>query len=368
MAIGTTAAILGSAAIGAGASLAAGSAQSRAARRSADAIQSSTDQSSATQRYIFDQTRADNRVRQQTGDAASLMMAQLMGLGPRQGQGGQQPQTLPGGMGGMGGPGLTMGGSGPSGGLGGSRPGSMQFGNALQDGEPMSYGGGMVTNQNDITDGNALNMPQFMGRGEDLTGPQYQGEDFKGPQYQGEDVSGPQIYYGGAAVPGGPQVLPGQPGQPGAGGTNALTPTDWLRSTPGYQFNFDEGARAMNTRLAGQGRLQSGDASREAIRYGQNYGDRIYGDQYNRLASIAGAGQVASSANQQAGQNYANQQTNLNMNNANARASSYQSGANAFTNALGGVAGSATWALGQMPSTPPPAVPRTGGYLGGGVF
>jgi hypothetical protein len=337
--------MIASAIIGGGAALAGGAMQSSAARRGAQATQAATDQSSATQRYIFDQTRADNRIRQQTGDAASLMMAQLMGLGPRQGQGMGRPQTM---QGGMGGPGLTMGGSGPSGGLGGSRPGSMQFGNALQDGEPMSYGGGMVTNQNDMTDGNALNTPQFMGRGEDLTGPQYQGEDFKGPQYQGEDVSGPQIYYGGAAVPGGPQVLPGQPGQPGAGDTNAFNPTDWLRSTPGYQFNFDEGARAMNTRLAGQGRLQSGDASREAIRYGQNYGDRIYGDQYNRLASIAGAGQVASSASQQAGQNYANQQTNLNMNNANARASSYQSGANAWTNALGGVAGAGTWALGQM--------------------
>lgn len=336
--------MIAAALIGGGSAIAAGSMQSSAARRGAQATQAATDQSSATQRYIFDQTRADNRIRQQTGDAASLMMAQLMGLGPRQGQGRQQPQTLPGGMGGMGGPGLTMGGSGPSGGFGGSRPGAMQFGNALQDGEPMSYGGGMVTNQNNITEGNALNMPQFM-----------QG---------GEDAYGPQVYYGGAAVPGDPQVLPGQPD---GGDTNAFSPTDWLRSTPGYQFNFDEGARAMNTRLAGQGRLQSGDASREAIRYGQNYGDRIYGDQYNRLASIAGAGQVASSANQQAGQNYANNQTNLNMNNANARASSYQSGANAWTNALGGVAGSATWALGQMPSTPP-ATTRPGGYAGGGVY
>jgi hypothetical protein len=319
MPVGAT---IGAAVIGGGSALAAGSMQSRAARQSADAIQSSADQSSATQRYIFDQTRADNRVRQQTGDAASLMMAQLMGLGPRQGQGAGQRQMMPGGMGG---PGLTMGGSGPSGGLGGSRPGAMQFGNALQDGEPMSYGGGMVTNQNNVTEGNALNMPQFMGGG--------------------EDVYGPQVYYGGAAVPADPQVLPGQPD---GGDANAFNPTDWLRSTPGYQFNFDEGARAMNTRLAGQGRLQSGDASREAIRYGQNYGDRIYGDQYNRLASIAGSGQVASSANQQAGQNYANNQTNLNMNTANARASSYQNNANAWTNALGGVAGSATWALGQM--------------------
>lgn len=311
---------LAGAVITGGAALISGSQQSKAAKKSADAIQSSTDQSSATQRYIFDQTRADNRVRQQTGDAASLMMAQLMGLGPRQGgQGGQQPQTWPQQPGG---PSLTFGGSGPAGG----RPGAAQFGNALQDGEPRSFGGGMVTNQNQMNDGNALSPgPQFMPGG--------------------EDFSGPQVYNGGASVPGGPQTLPGQSG---GGGNNAFNATDWVRSTPGYEFDFNEGARALNSRLAGQGRLQSGDAQREAIRYGQNYGDRIYNDQYNRLASISGAGQVASSANQQAGQNYANNQTALNTNNANARASSYQNGANARTNALGGVAGAGAWALGQF--------------------
>lgn len=354
--IGTTAAILGAAAIGGGTALASGAMQSRAASRSADAIQSSTDQSSATQRYIYDQSRADNRVRQQTGDAASLMMAQLMGLGPRQGgQGGQQPQTWPQQPGG---PGLTLGGSGPAGGLGGGRPGAAQFGNALQDGEPRSFGGGMSVNQNDINDGNALNfsgqdfasgeggMPMRPGAGNALNGG-YQAPQTLPPQSGGEDVFGPQVYNGGAAVPGGPQTLPGATGgtAPGSGGFSA---TDWVRSTPGYEFNFNEGARALNTRLAGQGRLQSGDAQREAVRYGQNYGDRIYNDQYNRLASIAGAGQVASGQNQQAGQNYANNQTSLNMNNANARASSYQNSANAWTNALGGAAGAATWAMGRF--------------------
>lgn len=344
--------MIASAIVGGGAALAGGAMQSRAARRSAQAVQQGTDRSDATQRYIFDQTRSDNRVRQQTGDAASLMMAQLMGLGPRQGgQGGpQQPQTWPQQPGGTG---LTTGGNGPSGGIGGGRPGAAQFGNALQDGEPRSFGGGMSVNQNDMNDGNALNLPQSMPGGEDFTRPQYQGEDF----------SGPQVYNGGASVPGGPQTLPGQPG---SGGGNAFNPTDWLRSTPGYEFNFNEGARALNSRLAGQGRLQSGDAQREAVRYGQNYGDRIYNDQYNRLASIAGAGQVASSANQQAGQNYASNQTALNMNNANARASSYQNGANAWTNALGGAAGAGLWAMGQ--SQTPQATRRPGGYAGGGVY
>lgn len=300
MAIGTTAAILGAAAIGGGTALASGAMQSRAASRSADAIQQSTDQSSATQRYIFDQARADNRVRQQTGDAASMMMAQLMGLnvGPQQGQG----QTI-------GQPAYPTGQPGGTASYGG--------GNALTG---FGFGGGGVQ-MDRVSDG----LPQ------NALGGGYTGQPQVMPSQPGGD----------------PQVMPGQPGQ-ATGGGNALDPTAWLRSTPGYEFNFNEGARAMNARLAGQGRLQSGDASREAIRYGQNYGDRIYSDQFNRLGAIAGAGQVASSQNQQAGMNYANNQTSLNMNNANARASSYQNGANAWTNALGGVAGAGAWALGQF--------------------
>lgn len=302
MAIGTTAAILGAAAIGGGTALASGAMQSRAADRSAQAVQSATDQSSATQRYIFDQARADNRVRQQTGDAASLMMAQLMGLnlGPQQGQ----PQ-----------------------------PAMQQSYPTGQPGGSATYGGAGADSSNALMNFGTNDMAMVVDGQEGPMRPN--GNALMGYQ-------APQAM----TQPGQPQVLPAQGGA--ATTANALNPTDWLRSTPGYQFNFDEGARALNTRLAGQGRLQSGDASREAIRYGQNYGDRIYADQYNRLGALAGAGQVASSANQQAGANYANNQTSLNMNNANARASSYQNGANAWTNALGGVAGAATWGLGQF--------------------
>lgn len=121
---------------------------------------------------------------------------------------------------------------------------------------------------------------------------------------------------------------------------NALDPTGWLRSTPGYQFNFDEGARALNTRLAGQGRLQSGDASREAVRYGQNFADRTFTDNFNRLGVIAGAGQVAQSQGQQAGQNYVNNgQQAIQWNGQNQMQSSYNKG-NALSGFWGAVQGS----------------------------
>lgn len=298
--------MIASALIGGGTALAGGAMQSKASNRAAQASQAATDQSSATQRYIFDQTRADNAVHQQAGDAATRRMASLLGLG-------FDPQRSP-----------QAGAAMPA-----SMPASSPYGgryhqvrvNALT-GVPSNYIAGKIGGEADANaPDSALYNPGAYG----------------GPTPQGGSIT-----TGAGGVPA-PQQIP----------ENALSgaqsPTDWLRSTPGYQFNLDEGMRALNTGLAGQGRLQSGDAKREAIKYGQNYGDRIYGDQYNRLAGIAGAGQTASSANQQAGMNYANNQTSLNMNNANARASSYQNGANAWTNALGGVAGAGMWALGQYP-------------------
>ncbi len=60
MAIGTTAAIIGSAAIGAGASIASSRAQSSAARQASQTAQQTTADNNATARYIFDQQTALN--------------------------------------------------------------------------------------------------------------------------------------------------------------------------------------------------------------------------------------------------------------------------------------------------------------------
>lgn len=274
MAIGTTAAILGAAAIGGGTALASGAMQSRAADKSAQAVQQATDKSDATNRYIFDQIRADTAVQRGYGDAATRQIGSLMGLSLP----GAQPQGQ-----------------------------AAQYGNALREGGypglEARTGGGLTsgrTGQTQTLPGNALS----------------------------------------------PTVGTGQVGQ--AQPVPAQSPTDWLRNTPGYEFNFKEGMRGLNTGLASQGRLFSGDAGREAIRYGQNYGDRIYNQERNALFNLAGMGQVSQGQSQQAGQNYANNSANLNMNNANARASSYQNSANAWTNALGGAAGAGLWAMGRF--------------------
>lgn len=272
--------MVASAIIGGGTALAGGALQSKAAKKTAQATQQASDQSAATQRYIFDTARADNAVRQQAGDAATRLMSQIMGLnmGPA-----AQPAQAGGGNA-LTYPGLA------------ARTGTAQYGRgALTSG---------VTGQT-----------QTIGTGQ---------------------------YGAGQQVPSGGNAL-----TPGATAAQPFNVTDWLRSTPGYQFNFDEGQRSMAASQAARGGLLSGDAGREAIRYGQNYGDRIYGDQFNRLAGMAGMGQTASGQNQQAGSNFANAMTNINSNNANALGSSYQNSANAWTNALGGVGGAAMWGLGK---------------------
>lgn len=308
MAIGTTAAILGAAAIGGGTALIGGAQQSRAADRSARAVQNASDQSSATQRYIFDTTRSDTATQRAAGNAATAQLARLMNLnlGPAQAQQPGQPQVLP------------------------AAPG-----NALQNG-PATLNGGKS------------GMGPMYVRANDLPGPTIMGEG-------GQTYGGVQSGISGGALTSGrtgqTQTLGGGVNPSSPGSTTPAEPqsqTAWLRSLPGYQFNFDEGARAANHSLASRGQLFSGDAGRELTRYGQNYGDRIYNQERNALFSLAGLGQVSQGQANSAGQNYANNQTAINTNNANALGSSYQNSANAWTNALGGVAGAGMWGLNQL--------------------
>jgi hypothetical protein len=268
-------------------------AQKDTSRDQIKASTEATDKTLALQKEMFDKIWGGTQVQRDAGDAATRMMAQLMGLSlpaqtptaPKAGQ----PQVLPGQP--QGSSPLTI---------------TKTIGNALamRMGEPgMSDFGGLTSGRTGQTQtpGNALNP----------TGP-----------------FAPTQTPGGQAVPGStPAAAP-------------FDPTAWLRSTPGYEMNFKEGARALNAGLASSGKLFSGDAGREAIRYGQGYADRIYGDQFNRLASIAGAGQTATSQGSQAGQNYANTSGNALMRNADNLGSSYQNRGNAISDFWGGVSGS----------------------------
>lgn len=114
---------------------------------------------------------------------------------------------------------------------------------------------------------------------------------------------------------------------------------DIYRNSTGYQFRRDEGLNALNSSYAGSGVFQSGDAIREAIKFGQDYGSGEFGNYIGYLGNQQGVGLSAGSAVAGVGQNYANNITQMNTQNAANQANAILSKQNGFANALGTIGG-----------------------------
>jgi len=56
-----------------------------------------------------------------------------------------------------------------------------------------------------------------------------------------------------------------------------------IRGQPGYQFNMDEGGRALENLNAARGTLNSGRASKDVMRFSQGLADQTYGSTLDRL-------------------------------------------------------------------------------------
>ena len=70
-------------------------------------------------------------------------------------------------------------------------------------------------------------------------------------------------------------------------------------------------------------------------RYNQNFATNEFGNVFNRNATLAGLGQVGTTAGVNAGTNYANNAANINMGAGNVRASGYMGIANALGGGIG---------------------------------
>lgn len=95
----------------------------------------------------------------------------------------------------------------------------------------------------------------------------------------------------------------------GMGALDSLTQQvgqGWGPGSPGYDFQFNEGMRAVNNGLASRGLLDSGAAVKAAERFGQGLAATARGEELNRLQAIAGIGQTATGQGVAAGQGYAN--------------------------------------------------------------
>lgn len=72
----------------------------------------------------------------------------------------------------------------------------------------------------------------------------------------------------------------------------SLIGTNYQQS-PGYQFAFDEGQRAIDRGASARGMLGSGARARELVRYGTGMAQQDYGNWLSRLQGLASAGQAA---------------------------------------------------------------------------
>ena len=102
---------------------------------------------------------------------------------------------------------------------------------------------------------------------------------------------------------------------------------------PGYIFRFNEGMRGLEGSAAARGGLLSGGFGRKAIRYGQDYASNEFSNIYNRIANVAGLGQVSASQGGVFAQNAGANMGNAAQAGANASAYGQQASGNAWANA-----------------------------------
>jgi hypothetical protein len=129
-------------------------------------------------------------------------------------------------------------------------------------------------------------------------------------------------------------------------GLEMLQPGYDYTTSPGYQFRFGEGQRAIDSSAAAKGMLMSGGTLKDLARFGQGLAADDYNDQFNRFMAIAGGGQQAATAGAQLGQQSAQNIGSLLTQQGNARASGYIGQANAINGGLQGLASLLPYALG----------------------
>lgn len=126
--------------------------------------------------------------------------------------------------------------------------------------------------------------------------------------------------------------------------TRRFTINDFIKD-PGYDFRMSEGAKAIERSAAARGGVLGGATLKALTQYNQDFASNEFNNAYyrwnadntniyNRLAGIAGVGQQANAANQQAGQVYAMNASNNLMGAANASGAAQIAAANQISNAL----------------------------------
>lgn len=130
-----------------------------------------------------------------------------------------------------------------------------------------------------------------------------------------------------------------------AGGTSAYQAAfDNFRNSTGYQFRMGEGMKSLNTGYAARGLLNSGAAQKAALNYGQNIASGEFGNYMGYLGNQQGVGLSAGNALAGVGTNYANSITSNNQNMADSLSNAAllkSQNNNALISGMTGMAGNA---------------------------
>ena len=131
---------------------------------------------------------------------------------------------------------------------------------------------------------------------------------------------------------------------PGGDFNRSFTMADYV-ADPGLAFRLKTGTDAIDGSAAARGSLLSGGTLKALTRYGQDYGSQEYGKAYdrfnndmttrfNRLSSVAGTGQTATTNTANMGTAATESMNNTNMQGANATASGIVGSNNAITSGI----------------------------------
>lgn len=105
-------------------------------------------------------------------------------------------------------------------------------------------------------------------------------------------------------------------------------------ASPGYEFRFNEGRRAVEGSAASRGTLMTGGTLKDLWRWGEGLAADDFDRSFNRTASVAEGGRQVATSGAQLGANAGAQVADLRTQQGNARASGYVGGANAW---IGGI-------------------------------
>lgn len=107
-----------------------------------------------------------------------------------------------------------------------------------------------------------------------------------------------------------------------------------LEATPQFNFLLDQGVQARDRSAASRGKLLSGQQVKGIEGFGQGLALQNSDNRLNRLASLAGIGQSATTNTGIAGANAANNIGNAFINAGDARASGFVGGNNAISDSI----------------------------------